>query len=256
MASTGNNNRNSTSGKSTSKSNSSKSSTSKKSTGNKSTSRKSTSKKSSKKYGKNRKVLKIVFQSVVVFFAIIGVITTIYLIVSGISSLVSAKKGAGPAVTEDLLTVSSYSRPGIALDGVNGIVVHYTANPGSSAKANRDYFDNLRFTHKTKASSHYVIGLEGEILQLIPLEEMSYASNSRNNDTISIECCHPDDTGKFNDKTYNSLVDLVAWLCLKYNLKTEHVIRHYDVTGKNCPKYYVEYEDAWNKFLEDVGKKL
>ena len=85
---------------------------------------------------------------------------------------------------------------------------------------------------------------------------MSYASNSRNNDTISIECCHPDDTGKFNDKTYNSLVDLVAWLCLKYHLNTEHVIRHYDVTGKNCPKYYVEHEDAWNKFLEDVGKKL
>ena len=252
MASTGNsNNRNSTSGKSTPKS-----SNTKKSTSNKSTSRKSSSRKSNKKFGKNRKVLRIVLQAVVVFFAIIGVITTIYLIVSGISNLVSAKKGAGPSVTEDLLTVNSYSRPGIALDGVKGIVVHYTANPGSSAKANRDYFENLRFTHKTKASSHYVIGLEGEILQLIPLEEMSYASNSRNNDTIAIECCHPDDTGKFNDATYNSLVDLVAWLCLKYHLNTDGVIRHYDVTGKNCPKYFVEHEDAWNKFLEDVGKKL
>ena len=30
------------------------------------------------------------------------------------------------------------------------------------------------------------------------------------------------------------------------------VIRHYDVTGKICPKYYVEHEDAWDTFIDDV----
>ena len=81
---------------------------------------------------------------------------------------------------------------------------------------------------------------------------MAYASNSRNIDTVSIECCHPDETGEFTDETYNSLVQLCAWLCMKFQLDAEDVIRHYDVTGKICPKYFVENEDAWSNFKEDV----
>ena len=45
-----------------------------------------------------------------------------------------------PEYDVELLTVNEYSRPGIALDHVNGIVIHYTANPGSTAMQNRDYF--------------------------------------------------------------------------------------------------------------------
>ena len=30
------------------------------------------------------------------------------------------------------------------------------------------------------------------------------------------------------------------------------MIRHYDVTGKDCPKYFVEHEDAWVQFRQDV----
>lgn len=69
---------------------------------------------------------------------------------------------------------------------------------------------------------------------------MSYATNSRNVDTISIECCHPDETGQFNTATYDSAVKLTAWLCTRFGLTSDQVIRHYDVTGKDCPKYYVE----------------
>ena len=101
-----------------------------------------------------------------------------------------------------------------------------------------------------------MVGLEGEIIQCVPTWEVAYASNSRNTDTVSIECCHPDETGKFNDATYHSMVELCAWLCLKFDLNEEDVIRHYDVTGKNCPKYFVEHEDAWVQFKSDVGKKL
>ena len=36
------------------------------------------------------------------------------------------------------------------------------------------------------------------------------------------------------------MVDLCAWLCLKFDLDENDVIRHYDVTGKICPKYFVE----------------
>ena len=33
---------------------------------------------------------------------------------------------------------------------------------------------------------------------------------------------------------------------------TLNQIRHYDVTGKDCPKYFVEHEDAWVQFRQDV----
>lgn len=158
----------------------------------------------------------------------------------------------GEAIKVDYLTVNPYSRPGTALKKVKGIVVHYTANPGTSAENNRSYFQGLATKQTTKASSHYIIGLEGEIVQCIPLNEQAYASNERNVDTISIECCHPDTTGEFNDATYESLVALTAALCSEYNLQEEDVIRHYDVTGKLCPLYYVEHEDAWADFKAEV----
>jgi N-acetylmuramoyl-L-alanine amidase len=154
----------------------------------------------------------------------------------------------------EYLTPNPYSRPQTSLKHVKSVVVHYTANPGTSAENNRNYFDNLAETHITYASSHFVIGLEGEIIQCLPLTEQSYASNDRNDDTISIECCHPDASGKFNESTYDALVNLTAGLCMEFNLGKEDIIRHYDVSGKKCPLYFVEHEDEWETFKEDVIK--
>lgn len=157
-----------------------------------------------------------------------------------------------PELDVELLTVNPYSRPGTALAQVNGIVIHYTANPGATAIANRNYFENLKDTHTTKASSHFVVGLDGEIVQCIPTAEIAYASNDRNKDTIAIECCYQNEDGSFNQATYDSVIQLTAWLCAKFGLTSENVIRHYDVTGKMCPLYYVEHEDAWQQFKADV----
>lgn len=161
-----------------------------------------------------------------------------------------------PPFDVELLDVNEYSRPGISLEQINGIVIHYTANPGSTAQNNRDYFEGLKDSHETKVSSHFVVGIEGEIVQCIPSSEIAYASNSRNSDTLSIECCHTDETGEFTEATYTSLVRLTGWLCYRFNLTSEDVIRHYDVTGKICPKYYVDYPDAWEQFKADVGKQI
>ena len=163
---------------------------------------------------------------------------------------------ARPDIDVELLTVNPYSRPGTETKKITGVVVHYTANPGATAMDNRNYFENLKDSHETKVSSNFVVGLEGEIVQCVPTWEEAYASNSRNLDTVSIECCPPDETGKFNDKTYQSMVELCAWLCLKFDLDGNDVIRHYDVTGKDCPKYFVENEKAWEQFRKDVGKQL
>lgn len=161
-----------------------------------------------------------------------------------------------PDMDVKLLTVNPYSRPGTKTNKINGIVIHYTANPGSTAMQNRDYFEGLKSSHKTKASSHFIIGLEGEIVQCVPTWEVAYASNNRNSDTVSIETCHPKQDGKYTKQTYKSMVELTAWLCRKFELTEEDVIRHYDVTGKNCPKYFVENEEAWKKFKKDVKKAL
>ncbi len=157
-----------------------------------------------------------------------------------------------PEMSVELLTPNPYSRPEIPLEKVNGIVIHYTANPGSSAKANRNYFEGLKDSGQTYASSHFIVGLKGEIIQCIPSREIAYASNERNEDTLSIETCHPDESGRYNQATYDSLVELTAWLCHKFDLQSTDVIRHYDVTGKICPKAFVEDEQAWEQFRRDV----
>lgn len=161
-----------------------------------------------------------------------------------------------PAIQVDLLTVNEYSRPGTPLKKVKGVVIHYTGNPGTTATQNRSYFEGLAESKETKASSHYIIGLSGEIVQCVPLDEIAYASNERNADTISIECCINNDAGKFNDDTYGALVHLTAWLVGEYDLKISDIIRHYDVTGKICPKYFVEHESAWEDFKLDVEKYI
>lgn len=157
-------------------------------------------------------------------------------------------------IERDLIPVNPYSRSGELLSSIDGIVVHYTANPGTTAKQNRNYFAGLADGSGTSASSHFIIDTDGTILQCVPMSEIAYASNDRNRDTLSIECCHEDESGKFTKETYQSLVKLTAWLCDTYGLETDQVIRHYDVTGKLCPKYYVEHEDKWDTLKKDIEK--
>ena len=160
-------------------------------------------------------------------------------------------------VSYEPIVKNEYSRPGTYLSEINGVVVHYVANPGTTAAQNRSYFNGLALSGETWASSHFLIGLEGEVLQLIPLDEIAYCSNERNADTVSIECCHPEADGKFTDETYRSLVTLVSDLCKEYKLDPlKDIIRHYDITGKMCPLYYVEHEDEWKAFLTDVAAEM
>ena len=55
--------------------------------------------------------------------------------------VISAQK---PDIDVELLTVNEYSRPGLSTNEITGIVIHYTANPGSTAMENRDYFEGLK----------------------------------------------------------------------------------------------------------------
>ena len=166
-------------------------------------------------------------------------------------------------IQQKLLTINKYSRPGSKIGHIKKITVHWVGNAGSSAIANRNYFEGLKEGKKNAygnyiyASSHYIVGLQGEVVLCIPEDELAYHGNSHNNMAIGIETCHPDWGGKFSELTYKSLVELVAELCTRYKLSPlVDVERHYDITKKDCPHYYVVNEQAWRAFLIDVKNKI
>ncbi len=214
-------------------------------------------KRKNKRYRKSTIRKKIICIGIIILLILTATLALRAVFVKNRSPYKNLKVDASkPKIDVQLLDVNEYSRPGTKSEKIKGIVIHYTANPGSTAKNNRDYFQSLKDTHETSVSSHFVVGLDGEIVQCIPTWEYAYASNSRNKDTVSIECCHEDESGIFNKETYKSMVQLTAWLCKKFELTEQDVIRHYDVTGKNCPKYFVENEEAWEQFKKDVRKAM
>lgn len=169
-----------------------------------------------------------------------------------------------PGIDEQLLTINDWSRPGEMCDTITNIVIHYLANPGTTAQQNHDYFESLKNNgdliasgqitedEAVSMSANFVIGTEGEIIECVPPGEVAYASNSANHYSVSIENCHLDTSGRFTEATYDSLVKLTAYLVDMYDLDRDSIIRHYDVTGKLCPLYYVENEDKWEEFKDDV----
>lgn len=206
-------------------------------------------KKSKRKLRKGRIVMAVIIVAAIVIMSC--------LVVKRINQNSEAKKVKNLAeikipdwIDSQIIDVDGASRNGYKLKGVKDIVVHYVGNPGTTAQQNHDFYAG----NQSNVSSHFVVGLDGEIIQCIPINEWSAASNWRNNDTISIEVCHPDETGKFKKKTYSSLVKLVAWLENVCDIDESHVIRHYDITKKECPRYFVQHEDKWKTFKKNVEK--
>jgi N-acetylmuramoyl-L-alanine amidase len=173
-------------------------------------------------------------------------------------------------IVQKPLSKNKYSRPCTLLKGVKGIVIHWVGNPGSSAEANRNYFEDLKNqippNNSRYASAHYVIGLKGEIIQCVPENEVCYHAGAEkytnaayqrlssypNNCTIGIELCHPGTDGKFTAETLEACRELVRDLLTRFGLTTDDIWRHYDITGKICPKYFVDHTDEWDAFKTSI----
>jgi len=144
---------------------------------------------------------------------------------------------------------------------VRAIIMHWTANTGrgANAMANRNYF-NLG---SRAASAHYCVD-DRTIVQCLPHNEVAYHVGARryltdgqmimtggnlspNHYTIGIEMCVNSD-GDWN-KTYQHSAELAAWLLIKY--PGARLLRHFDITGKDCPKMMLEPDD-WAAFVDDV----
>ncbi len=152
----------------------------------------------------------------------------------------------------------------LAADGIIGPVT-------SAAIRNEVRKDHPSFNWKKRyASAHLVVGLEGEVLQLVPFEEMAYHVGSAvytdeakeklgaypNATMIGIECCHVDDEGRMTDATYNALLDLSVQLMKRFQ-PSAGLWLHKEVVGwKDCHRWFVNHPDEWNRFKERVNERL
>ena len=132
------------------------------------------------------------------------------------------------------------------------IVIHYVGATGG-AEANCKYFEKVY----RAASAHYFVGHAGEVWQCVEDKNIAWHCGAlkykhkdcRNTNSLGIEmCCRKNNNWYFEPQTVAATIDLVKELMRKYNIPVENVIRHYDVTGKNCPEPYVRNAADWNAF--------
>jgi N-acetylmuramoyl-L-alanine amidase len=133
------------------------------------------------------------------------------------------------------------------------IVVHYVGAV-STAENNVDYF----FDKNRKSSAHYFVD-EKEIWQCVDDSNIAwhvggaknYYNNCRNQNSIGVEmCCKKNEEGELyiDEQTVTNTIELVRYLMELYGIDSEHVVRHYDVTGKKCPAPFVDNEELWTDF--------
>lgn len=146
------------------------------------------------------------------------------------------------------------------------IVIHYTANNGDTARNNVDYFRR----EKVGASAHYFVD-GGEVACSVPwynvawhcggtkgINGSSVYGKCKNTNSIGVEMCsRKDNAGAyyFTNETINKAAEFVAELMKEYNVPLDKVVRHYDVTGKNCPAPFIP-ESTWKAFKNLVLRKL
>ena len=140
------------------------------------------------------------------------------------------------------------------------IAWHYTGASGVSGKSTvyNWFLPIAKGQHpKNYASAHFVTDLNGDIYEMIPLNYIAYTTNSANAYSIGIECATTGSDDHYTDKQYISMVKLGAWLAQYYGLDPRtDFIRHYDITKKICPRYFVNHSDKWKQFKLDCYNYL
>lgn len=142
------------------------------------------------------------------------------------------------------------------------IVIHYTSNKNDTAYNNTQYFK----TEYRGSSAHYFIDND-EIWQCVEDKNIAWHCGSssykhpkcRNANSIGIEMCtsYNSSNGYYiSDKTTKNTVYFTKQLMEKYNIPAENVIRHYDVTGKNCPAPWVTNPSKWNDFKQQIQEDI
>lgn len=147
---------------------------------------------------------------------------------------------------------------------VEYIVIHYTGNSKDTAKANCNYFA----TGSRKASAHFFVD-DTNIYQSVELRDVAwhcgttgtyYHAKCRNSNALGIELCCSGNY-KVSQKTKENGAYLTANLCKRLGIGADkvdtYVVRHYDVTHKQCPAQMAGSSNKeWEAFKKDVKNIL
>ena len=140
------------------------------------------------------------------------------------------------------------------------IVMHYTGNDGDTALGNCNYYARP----KLLTSAHYFVD-ETSVWQSVKDKDIAYHCgrtdgkykhpDCRNVNSIGIEMCsrkNADGSYYIKPEVVARAADLVKLLMAQYGIDTAHIVRHYDVTGKECPRPWVRDESLWETFKEGL----
>ena len=138
---------------------------------------------------------------------------------------------------------------------VRYIVMHYTANNGDTAKNNCDYYHRVG---GLQASAHYFVDEHG-VMQSVREGDTAWHCGARaywhpecrNGNSIGIEMCsrkRADGSYYIEPETVANAAALAREIMQRYGIDTDHVLRHYDVTGKRCPMPWVDDPAQWTAF--------
>jgi len=173
----------------------------------------------------------------------------------------------------DFIQKNKYTRPGTLLTSVKKLVLHWTGDSGATAKNEQDYFNGTCIQDQRAASAHIFVD-DNEAVCIIPLNEVAYHANGNNEmvngvpyrgvpevapnanlKSIGIEMCVQKD-GTISQATINRTVDVLVELCNIYKLTENDIVRHYDVTHKDCPSPFVKNPKQFEDYKELVKSKL
>ena len=149
------------------------------------------------------------------------------------------------------------------------ICIHWTGNDGDSDEGNANYFA----TAIRNASAHAFVD-DDSVTVSVPANYTAYsvgvdyqdqgstyakkgrkfAGKAYNSNTYNIEICDTKKDGKhqFSEKTIINAIAYTKKIMKKYHIDSNHVIRHFDVTGKICPLPFVVNEDKWKEFKANL----
>ncbi len=141
------------------------------------------------------------------------------------------------------------------------LVIHYTANDGDTAAGNCSYFA----APDRGASAHYFVDERGWAQSVADADTAWHCGaqryrhpECRNANAIGIELCSRKDAAGqyyFCEQTVANAAALTRKLMAQYGIPGSRVLRHYDVTGKNCPAPFVGHPAQWEAFLKRLEEK-
>ena len=145
-------------------------------------------------------------------------------------------------------------RPGTSMHP-EYITIHSTGNPSSTARNERGWLTN---SSNTRTASWHIVVDEKEAIEAIPLNEVAWhagdgGSGTGNHKSIGIEICESGD----RQKTLANAANLVAKMLNERGWGVDRLRRHFDWSGKICPRIMQQNNWAgWEQFKKDVAKEL